>query len=500
MTEAKPISVPPPPGETSGARVARNAFFLVLGQIATTVLAVALSAVLGRALGAADFGVFFLVTSMALFGQVIVDWGQSQFMIGEVARAPKEAGILLGSVLVMRTVGGVVMSGLTAATAYILFDHDLKTVGAAAAMVLAMIPFHLAQGFGTVFRGREHMELDSAVSVFNKAFTVGATLLLLAIGTGLMGAIVAQALGGIVAVAMAAVLVRRLALSRLWPNWASVKRLLVGGTPILLLSLAVALQTYLDAIVISSLAAPESVGCFGAARNIFGTLMAPANILAAAAYPALARAAGDPKRFAREVQMAMRPLLALAALGAVGMYLFADGAVRLIYGDRGFGPAGDILKIFAPGLFLLFIDLLVATAVLAHGRPQAFAVAKWVSLIGTTVLAVILVPHFERQSGNGGIGIAIAFAASEVLMLATGFWILPKGTFHRRTLLDCVRTLAVGGGTLAIVQALPQVPLAVGIAVCTVSFSLLALALRLVRVDELVEIVSHVRAGRNRAL
>ena len=41
----------PPPG----AKVARNAFHLVLGQASTTVLAVLLSAALGRWLGAADF-------------------------------------------------------------------------------------------------------------------------------------------------------------------------------------------------------------------------------------------------------------------------------------------------------------------------------------------------------------------------------------------------------------------------------------------------------------
>jgi O-antigen/teichoic acid export membrane protein len=58
------------------ATIARNAFFLVLGQVATTALAIVFSAALGRALGARDFGVYFLITSFAAFAYVVVDWGQ----------------------------------------------------------------------------------------------------------------------------------------------------------------------------------------------------------------------------------------------------------------------------------------------------------------------------------------------------------------------------------------------------------------------------------------
>ena len=456
-------------------------------------LAVALSAVLGRALGAADFGLFFLVTSMALFGQVIVDWGQSQFMMAEVARARDEAGGLLGSLLVLRLVGNLVMSALTALTAHLL-GYDPRTVVFAAIMVLAMMPFHLAQGFGIVFRGCERMELDSSVSVLNKVSTVGLTvLLLLGFGAGVAGAILSQAAGGLLAVITAAILFRRLSLPPIRPSLDGVRTLIRGGTPILLFSLAVAAQTYIDAVVLSKLAPPDSVGWFAAARNIFGTLIAPATILAMAAYPALARAAVDQNRLAAEVQVSTRPLVTLAALGAVGTYLYADEAVALIYGKVGFAPAGQVLKVFAPGLFLLFLDMLLATAVVAHGRTKSMAVAKWLSLITTTAMSIALVPVFERRFGNGGMALAVAFAVSEVIMLAAALWLLPRGTVNRATLMDCGRALLAGAGTLAIVTVLPPLPLPLGIAVCVVSFGLFARAVRLMRVGEIVRVLAALR-------
>src|SRR5713101_3886566 len=52
-------------GDTSGAGIARNAFYLVVGQAATTALAIVLSAALGRSLGPGDFGMYYLITTMS---------------------------------------------------------------------------------------------------------------------------------------------------------------------------------------------------------------------------------------------------------------------------------------------------------------------------------------------------------------------------------------------------------------------------------------------------
>ena len=77
------------------ASMAKNAFHLVLGQVATTALAIVFSAALGRTLGAGDFGLYFLISSFATFAYVVVDWGQQFYVIREVARTPERGGELL---------------------------------------------------------------------------------------------------------------------------------------------------------------------------------------------------------------------------------------------------------------------------------------------------------------------------------------------------------------------------------------------------------------------
>src|SRR4029450_12912713 len=98
-------------------------------QVLPRALGVLSSAALGRTLGAGDFGLYFVISSFAAFALVVVDWGQQFFGIREVARTPQRGGELLGTGLVLRTIGtalGCVPPGLSArAVGYRRVRHPL---------------------------------------------------------------------------------------------------------------------------------------------------------------------------------------------------------------------------------------------------------------------------------------------------------------------------------------------------------------------------------------
>ena len=98
-------------------------------------------------------------------------------------------------------------------------------------------------------------------------------------------------------------------------------------------------------MILSKLAPADVIGWYGAAKNIMGTLLAPALILGAASFPRLARAAGHAGALKAEVRAAPRPILWLGALAATGTTLFADDAIAIMYGQKQFGPAGIIFQI-----------------------------------------------------------------------------------------------------------------------------------------------------------
>jgi O-antigen/teichoic acid export membrane protein len=480
MSEATPSQ-----GAAPGGSVARNALHLVLGQVATTALAIVFSATLGRRLGAADFGLFFLVTTTVTFAYVVVEWGQVQFVIREVARQPDRAGLLLGTAMAWRAAGAVPVTLLAILVAWVL-GYDGRTLGLLALLMLATLPFFLSQAYGMVFRARERMDLDAQVQVAFKALMLPLAIGALALGGGLGGVIVAQGVAGLVALGLAVLRSRGLSLPPLRvarPAW---RELLLGGMPILAIGLAVTVQPYLDVLVLTKLVPPAPVGWYGAARNILGTLIAPATILGTASYPRLSRAALDPPQFRSELRAALRPLLGIGALAGVGTYLFADLAVEIIYGQRGgFGPTADILRVSSPALYLVCIDVLLASAVVAVGRPRALAAAKALNVAVCTALAFLFIPWAQARYGNGGIGLVVAFGASEVMMFAAALWVLPRGTMHQGFVADVARSAAASAATLALFQVLPPLPPVVAVPLCILVFFVAAAAVGLVRGDEI---------------
>jgi O-antigen/teichoic acid export membrane protein len=467
-------------GQSGHATIARNAFHLVLGQVTTTALAIVLSAALGRTLGAPDFGLYFLITSFATFAYVLVDWGQQYYVIREVARSPQRGSRLLGTALVLRVAGALLVSVPAGLLARAL-GYDVRTRWFCVAFIAVSLPFFLAQGYGMVFRGRDRMGLDAWVSVTNKAAALAFSLVALAAGAGLSGVVVAQALAGVVALGLAAWLYRRVTTGPLRFSPQIARELMAGGTALVTMTAAVSVQPYLDAVILSKLAPADAVGWFGAAKNIMGTLLAPALILGAAEFPRLSRAASDVPTFNREVRAALRPILWIGALGCVGTVLFADVAIGTVYGERNFAPAGAILKVYGFGLFLVFVDVLFGNALTALGRVTALSLAKIGSVVLSTALDLVLIPLFQRSTGNGGLGVAVALAVSEAVVFAGALFLLPRGSLGPTGVLDLGRALGSAAITALLFHWMPPLPFYVGLPACVIVFALASLALGLVR-------------------
>lgn len=478
-----------------GSSLARNAFHLVLGQAGTMVLGIVFSAALGRTLGAADFGLYFLITSFSNFALVLVDWGQQYFGIRAVARAPERGGELLGTGLVLRAVGTALVCIPTGLSAWAL-GYDRRTIWFAVAFVALNMPLFLAQNFGIVFRGHDRMGLDATVSVTNRAAGLALALLALGLGLGLGGVVVSQGLAGCVALVTAAWLYPRVSNARVRFSGITAREILLGGSAIVTMNLATNVQPYIDAVLLSQLVPKDAVGWYGAAKTLMGTLLAPSLILGAAAFPRLSRAAGDLDRFHREMRLAARPMVWLGGLAAVGTWHFADVAIRIIYGSKGqFGPAGIILSVFGLGLFLVFIDVLLGTAATALGRATAFSVMKIATVALATGLEVVLVPWFQHHQGNGGIGVVTAFVGCEVLVFLGLLSLMPSGSAGP-ILLDGGRALLAALVTGVMLQVLPPFSPWLGIPLCIAAFTVLSIMLGLVQRSDLQRL--RAQLGRNR--
>jgi O-antigen/teichoic acid export membrane protein len=456
----------------------RNIVHLGLGQVVTTLLAILLSAAIARTLGAAEFGLLYLVTTVGTFAYVFVDWGHGAYITREIARHPDRAGELTGTVMAARAATALFLCGPVVATTWLL-GYDRVAVVLSATRMVSWIPGYVAMSYSWAFRGVERMDYDALINVTMKLSTLIFSLAVLALGGRVLSLILLSILNGLVTLVVGARLYRRLRLPALRVTSTAAYELLRGGAPMLAMGITIAAQPYVNANVLHAYAPREVLGWYGVTWGIGGTLLAPATILGAGMYPRFSNAASDPGELRRVLAATFRPLIFIAILGAVGTYLFAGAAIGAVYGAQKYAQAADILKAFAPGLLLLYVDTFFGSALLAVGKALHLAAAKLAAVAVATAVGIVLTSYFQSHYRNGGIGIMLALAAGELVMVLA-VMVLLRTTVNRGMFVDLCRGLLAGGLTMGIVLWMPALTPFVKIPACVLLFCGLAAALGLV--------------------
>lgn len=470
----------------------RNALHLGLGQIATTVLGIMLVAALGRSLGAADFGVYYIVITIGTFTGVAIDWGQSTYIIRETARGRSDESEFIGTALLLRTLGWCCAAVMAAGIA-IVSGYDQTIVMLAPLMVIVSLPLVLSQPFGLVFRGKERMDLDAVTGTVWKALTLFATLPVLAWGGGVFEVILASGVGGIAALLTGLYLARQLGLKVSAPSLQALKEQFWIGAPIAALMFLLLVQPLVDVLILSSLTAREVVGWYGATRSILGIINSPAMILVTASFPKMSRMAGSLPDLRQLLASNSRLLLIVGSLGSSALYLFAADIVSIIYSHRHFEQSVPILRAAAVFLPLMFLGYSMGNAVIVLGRTKEMTLVKTIAIAIGAAISWPLVGYCQSRFGNGAIGIVIAAGAAEILVAVAFASLLPRGAVSSAILLNLIRALLTAACAALPLSTLQPLSLLVSAPLFAITFLAAAMATRLIVPADLAAAISTIR-------
>jgi O-antigen/teichoic acid export membrane protein len=477
--------------------LARNVFNLLIGQVATTALTIILSAAVARTLGPSEFGALYLISAVATFTYVFVDWGHGTYIIREVARNPKRTGELMGTAIAVRTATALGLIGPAILIGWLL-GYEPQTLALIAGNIVAWLPIYVGLSFGWAFRGKERMEFDALIGIILKFLALVFGVTVLYNGGRIPALLVGQAVAGLITLTVAGLIYRRLDLGRLQVTRAMARELMFGGASMVTMTIAVAFQPYLDANMLTRLSTPAVMGWYGAASAFTNTLIAPAFVVASAAYPRLSVAATNPGAFRLLLRDALRPLMLIGVYGAVGTFLFADVAVGIIYSIEKFGPTAAILRAFTPAMMLVYIDMMLGTAILAAGNALRLATAKIVSIGVIAALEIVLIPWCQAHYGNGAIAVMLSFAVGELVMVAASLYLLPRGTLHASIGMDFARALTAGAGTVVILRPLIHLSPFATVPLSAAAFTGFAILVGLVRRSDLARLTNF--QGRRSAV
>ena len=273
------------------------------------------------------------------------------------------------------------------------------------------------------------------------------------------------------------------------------QRLLRAGAPYFLISVFLVAYMQVDIVIISRLVSEQAIGWYGAADQLFGTLLFIPTVFMTAVFPVFSRmftgsrelgpgAAQNLKALNSLLSKSFETLLLLSVPIGLGILAIADPLVLLIFGET-FAPSGLILAIFGIVLILTYQNMLLGQFLISIDRQNAWTVVMAVATLATIPLDLVLIPWAARTLGNGAAGGALAFVATESAMMIVGFVLLPSGALNRGMAGRAARTLLAGLVMVALVWPLRQLFIAIPIAVGAASYVALVLLLRLVPAEDL---------------
>ena len=435
-----------------GHVVVRNTIYLTVAQALTIPLSIAINAVAAYYLGAEAFGYAYLASTLCAVGFLAVGWGHEAVLPAVVARDHAVAAEMLGSSLAWRTVTSVIVY-LMLATACSLLRYPAELQWALALTTLMYTLNTMVAGYKDTIRGLERTDIPAYAHVGQQVIATILVVLVLVLGGQLNAVLLAQAVAGAIVLAVIVRSLHSVGVGRISVRWSTVKALTAGGVPFLALGFAMALQPSIDALFLSKMAPPEVMGWFAVTRRLVGALLLPATALLGALYPTLCRLHGtDMDGFKRATSGALHGVSVLVAPVAIGCALFPDIGVAL-FSRTAFRPAEDNLRVISVFLALVYFSMPLGICIMAAGRQRAWSVVQCLCVVAALILDPLLVPIFQSNYGNGGLGLCVAAGISEAIIVGFGVALAPRGIFDRafgRLLL----VVGVSGAAMAVVGLL----------------------------------------------
>jgi O-antigen/teichoic acid export membrane protein len=465
------------------ASVRRNAFQMLTSQAVTWLFATVLSILVPWYLGPAGLGQFRLATSLWLIAAVFISLGTARYLSLEVARKAPSGLRLVGPILVIRTVAFVLAAVIVTSYA-LLVESDPVVVGLVLIIAVDQLLASWTGVFGAAFFGLERMATPARSGAIARLINAGLVLVVILVG----GPVYAIASAGAVAAAWG-----------VWFNWSRYRKVadvvfrgwrtyvvstLRFSLPFLAASASLIVYQQIDIIVISRLADDTDLGWYATADALFGSLLFPATILMGSMFPTLGRQhAHDRASLERLVKRAFTLLMIVAVPIGFGIALIGPALAPTLWGDD-FEETGTALVVLGPVAILTFGTILFGTVALATGRNSVWIIVLLGSAALTVPLDVLLVPWASDRYGNGALGGALAYLATESVQFMVGAAVICPFLWGRELVWRLIRVVMAGVLMLAAGWPVRWMLFPVPIAVCAVAYGCFLLLLGVLGPDE----------------
>jgi O-antigen/teichoic acid export membrane protein len=408
------------PGEAATAsrsRIARTAVILLIGRGMNLLLGVAGVALLARALGPDEFGVWSTALAfVGIFG-FLTDMGLGRAatlrMADDHEREARWLGALVGTVAaasaiaIVVTIGAIPLLGGTGHVEEVTLILALTLLGAAPGAIMA------------VFDSRVRAGIRMALLTFGSVAWLAAIIVLELSDAGVVAFATAFLVVSLLTAALEWLVTRRYAHIELRKGRSLWRPLIKVALPIGLAGTLVTVYYRIDSVLVFTIKGSDEAGIYGAAYRFLDPVQFLPISVMAAVFPVLsALHSSDPDRVRRLVQRGGEYLL-IGSLGILAATIALAGPlVDLLLGD-GFERSATVLPILMLAFVFISLGYLGGYLTPIVGKQWRLVLYASVGVVVNIGLNLLLIPP------HGAVGAAWATAATElvvnVLTLVTAF-------------------------------------------------------------------------------
>ncbi|MBU6142025.1 flippase [Patescibacteria group bacterium] len=395
---------------TQKQTVAKNTFWLFLGQASGRILRVILVIFAARILGPESWGAFSYVMSLVAFLLIFSDVGISAIVTRESAKDLSRSAEYFSTAFFLKIVL------LAAGSCLLIFGAPYLTKIPEARGLLTVVTFLLIfdslRNFGfAISRAIERMQWEAADEIVTNLMITGLGIAALLHSGGTEALAYAYIIGTAVGMILMFILLRNY-IARLFTHFQKelIRPILTSSLPFAFASFLGAIMINTDLIMLGWMRSPAEIGFYSAAQRPVQFLYTLAGLFAASLFPILSKLAHDERnvRFRYILERTLTASL-FAAIPAVVIGLpLSTGIIRLLFGAQ-YLPATASFQVLLLTVAIIFPSVIISNSLLAYDQQKQFVTFSLVGAVGNILFNFLLIPAF------GIVGCSISTLATQII-------------------------------------------------------------------------------------
>lgn len=372
-------------------RVARNTGWLVIQPLLLNAVSVFAMGYITRTLGTEDYGKFTLAFVFAAMFAPFSNMGLRSVTVRDIAEDKSATTTHMAKMLVTRTaLSFAAAAALGVATLFL--GYDSLTVKLSMIAAITLIVQAVSSTFHDAFQAHERMSFVAYSQFVGGSALTLLSCLVLFLGFGVVALTVTYVVGGLITLAVAIYLMRRVAPLELSFDFGYARQKLVQAAPFFVPNIIAVVGGKIGTVLLSKFATETSVGFFGAATSLTDRLAVISDGVCTAIYPTLTVLYATSRLDAANLFKRFFGYLVILALPiGVGTSLLARPIMTLVCGSA-FEGAGPVLIVSVWGLAASFVTSIQFWALGAMHLERIGARVAILSTVVCVVCNVIFIP------------------------------------------------------------------------------------------------------------